>query len=590
MLEESHNGEGTTGHQTLAFHGHSKSGDVKGPLIYANYGSREDFKWLHDSGIDTQGAIALVKYYGTEGDRALKIKAAELAGFAGCLIYSDPKDDGYLRGTEAPLGHFMPPDGVQRGGVSLMSWVVGDVLTPGWESKQGQPRMKPEQTPGLVQIPSLPLSWKNAQKLLQALKGVGHMCPEEWKGGVPDTEWWTGDLSGPVVRLKNEQDEITNQPIWNVYGRIVGVEQPEKSIIIGNHRDAWSYGATDPGSGTAILMEMARIFGDLLARGWRPLRTIEFMSWDAEEYNLIGSTEFVENNLDGLRKDGYVYLNIDTPIIGNELHAAGSPVFQKILYGIIDRIYDPNLNTTLRELWDSRNAELEGLGAGSDYVAFQDIAGVSSLDLFFDGSDSGLPYHPYHSSYDDFDYVDTVGDPGFTYHGMMAEILGLLILELADRPVLPFDMAAYANALNKWVGELVEWTKGKGVAEAGVDMKVLQEAAAEVTKAVGNFQEWEHVWQNSVLSANGWEPIRLGSKRCDYNNQMAQFESGLLDLAQGGGVRSSSLSRPSFHLRIAILTSRGVDPQPHAIPPRRLRAPALVRLRRGLLPRDPRRR
>ncbi|PSR80673.1 hypothetical protein BD289DRAFT_373625 [Coniella lustricola] len=537
-LEEGDTGEETAGHQTYAFHGHSKSGDVKGPLIYANYGSREDFKRLYDSGIDTQGAIALVRYYGTQGDRALKVKAAELAGFAGCIIYSDPQDDGFLKGEVAPKGRFMPADGLQRGAVSLMSWVVGDVLTPGWESKQGMPRMKPEQTTGLVQIPSLPLAWRDAQVLLQHIEGFGQPCPEEWVGGVPEiSKWWTGNLSGPVVRLKNEQDENTQQPIWNVYGRIVGLEQPEKSIIIGNHRDAWSFGATDPGSGSAILLEMARIFGDLVDRGWRPQRTIEFMSWDAEEYNLIGSTEFVENNLEGLRKDGFVYLNLDTPIVGDEFHASGSPVFQDVLYRIIDRVYDPIRNATLRELWDGRSAELEGLGAGSDYVAFQDIAGVSSLDLVFD-SPKG-PNHPYHSNYDNFDWMDTVGDPGFTYHGLMAEITGLLILELSDRPILPFDMAAYANSLYKWTNELNDWTANKGANQDGqppLDMTVLKDAVLEVIDAVGSFQDWKHIWQNSVLAANGWEPIRLGSKRCEFNNLMSQFETGLLDVAQGGGI------------------------------------------------------
>lgn len=541
-LEEGETGEGTAGHQTYAFHGHSKSGDVKGPLIYANYGSREDFKRLYDSGIDTRGAIALVKYYGSQGDRALKVKAAEMAGFAGCIIYSDPKDDGFLRGQVAPDGRFMPADGVQRGAVSLMSWVVGDVLTPGWESKKGMPRMKPEQTKGLVQIPSLPLAWRDAQVLLQNIKGYGQPCPEEWVGGVPDIgEWWTGNLSGPIVRLKNEQDEVKDQPIWNVYGRIIGIEQPEKSIIIGNHRDAWSYGATDPGSGSAIMMELVRIFGDLLERGWRPARTIEFMSWDAEEYNLIGSTEFVENTLDVLRKDGYVYINIDTPIIGDEFHASGSPVFQKILYRIIDRVYDSNRNATLRELWDNRSAQIEGLGAGSDYVAFQDIAGVSSINLVFEGP--GGPFHPYHSNYDNYDWMDKVGDPGLTYHGMMTEVIGLLLLELADRPILPFDMAAYANALYKWTGELVDWSENKGANQEGhkpLDMNVLQESILELINAVASFQDWEHVWQNSVLAASGWEPIRLGSKRCEYNDRMSQFETGLLDLAQDGGVSSPS--------------------------------------------------
>ncbi|KAK2614942.1 hypothetical protein N8I77_001730 [Diaporthe amygdali] len=544
-LEEGETGGETAGHQTYVFHGHSKSGTVQGPLIYANYGSREDFKKLSDSGIDTKGAIALVKYYGTQGDRALKIKAAELAGFAGCIIYSDPRDDGFLRGDVAPDGRFMPADGVQRGGVSLMSWVVGDVLTPGWESKQGLPRLKPDESVGLVNIPSLPLAWRDAQVLLQHIKGFGQPAPDEWKGGVPDIgEWWTGNLSGPVVRLRNEQDEVADQPIWNVYGRIVGIEQPEKSIIIGNHRDAWSYGATDPGSGTAVMMELARIFGDLLDRGWRPLRTIEFMSWDAEEYNLIGSTEFVEKSLERLRKDGYVYINVDTPIGGDEFHASGSPVFQKILYRVIDRIYDPNYNTTLRELWDRRSGELEGLGAGSDYVAFQDIAGTSSLDLYFQESD-GLPSHPYHSSYDNFDWMDLVGDPGFVYHGMLAELMGLIILELSDRPVLPFDMAAYANALYKWTNELSDWAEKRAVNQDGkaiLDMNVLKKAALDTIDAVGSFQDWEQVWQNSVLAANGWEPIGLGQKRTEYNDHMANFETDLLDLARDGGIPAPAVA------------------------------------------------
>jgi N-acetylated-alpha-linked acidic dipeptidase len=538
-LEEGDTGGETAGHQTYTFHGHSKTGTVKGPLIYANYGSRDDFNKLSDIGIETKGAIALVKYYGTQGDRALKIKAAELAGFAGCIIYSDPRDDGFVRGDVAPEGRFMPADGVQRGGVSLMSWVVGDVLTPGWESKQGLPRLKPEESSGLVNIPSLPLAWRDAQVLLQHIKGYGLPAPDEWRGGVPDVgEWWTGNLSGPIVRLRNEQDERVDQPIWNVYGRIVGIEQPEKSIIIGNHRDAWSYGATDPGSGTAVMMELARIFGDLLGRGWRPLRTIEFMSWDAEEYNLIGSTEFVEKSLDGLRKDGYVYINVDTPIGGDEFHASGSPVFQKVIYRVIDRIYDPNHNATLRELWDRRSGELEGLGAGSDYVAFQDIAGTSSLDLYFQDSD-GLPSHPYHSSYDNFDWMERVGDPDFVCHGMLAELMGLVILELCDRPVLPFDMAAYANALYKWTNELSDWAEKKAadqVEQGSLNMNVLKKAVLDTIDAVGGFQDWEQVWQNSVLAANGWEPIGLGQKRTEYNDHMANFETDLLDLAIDGGV------------------------------------------------------
>lgn len=529
-LEEKEIGGATAGHQTFAFHGLSKAGDVKGPLIYVNYGSREDFKRIASKGIDTKGAIALVRYYGTQSNRGLKVKAAELAGFAGCIIYSDPADDGFLRGDTAPNGRFMPADGVQRGSVGLMNWVVGDVLTPGWESKEGQPRMTKEQTSGLVKIPSIPVSWRDAQVLLQHIQGFGEPCPSDWHGGVPDVEWWSGNSSSPIVRLKNEQDENERQEIWNVYGKIIGIEQSEKSIIIGNHRDSWSFGASDPGVGTAIMLEVSRIFGDLVSRGWRPLRTIEFMSWDAEEYNAIGSTEFVENNLEALQKNAFAYINLDVPVSGQEFHAAASPMFRKVLYKVLDRVIDPNFNTSLRMLWEDRKAELEGLGGGSDYVGFLDMAGTSSIDIRFDGA-----AHPYHSAYDNFDWMYHVGDPGFVYHTLLGQVLALLILELADRPVLPFDMGNYALSLGRYLGNLWQLGQDKGVNDR-YNLDPIKDAINEAEKSILEFEKWEISWEQTVVSSGGWEPVGLGQKRCDYNNRMANFETGLLDLEFGGGV------------------------------------------------------
>lgn len=533
-LEEEDTGEETAGRQTFAFHGHSKSGDVKGPLLYANYGSREDYKKLKDMGIDTKGAIALVRYYGTQTDRALKVKGAELAGFAGCIIYSDPADDGFLKGEVAPAGRYMPKDGVQRGAVSLMSWVVGDVLTPGWPSKEGRPRMVPNESPGLVGIPSLPLAWGDAEYLLRELQGHGQKVPEHWQGGVPDVkEWWTGDSSSPIVRLKNEQDENEQQPIWNVYGRIIGMEQTQKSVIIGNHRDAWAFGATDPHTGTAILVEMARIFGDLVSRGWRPLRTIEFMSWDAEEYNLIGSTEFVENNIKRMRQDAYAYINVDVGVSGSELRAAGSPLMQKTLLHAMNRVADPFLNVTLKQLWDDRGDSLEGLGAGSDYVAFQDIAGVSSLDLEFAGDQ-----YPYHSSYDTFELVDTVTDPGFVYHSMLAQVVGLVLLDLSDRAILPFDMPAYANRLKGWVEDLEKWVGGETGrdSDSHVPLGQMKDAAGLIKVNAEEFDKWEADWDRLVLQSGGWEAKEVGAARLTYNAKMVEFEKTFLDLEMGGGV------------------------------------------------------
>ncbi|PNH26824.1 hypothetical protein BJF96_g9898 [Verticillium dahliae] len=282
--------------------------------------------------------------------------------------------------------------------------VIGDVLTPGWGSKEGLPRMK---------------------------------------------------------------DEEKKQPIWNVYGKIEGIEQSEKTIMVGNHRDAWAFGATDPHTGTAIMMEVARLFGILLLKGWRPLRTIEFMSWDGEAYNMIGSTNF-------------------------ELHASGSPVFQSVLKRILERIEDPHHNMTLRELWDKRGGKIEEPSVRGDSVPFLDIAGTSTLDLSFRGDP-----HPQYSSYDNFDWMKRIGDPGFVYHGLMAQVVAFLCLELADRPIMPFDMEAYGVKLDKWAEELTECV---------------------------------------VMGGGGWESSGMNTKRIEYNTRMAGFETALLDIEQGGGI------------------------------------------------------
>jgi hypothetical protein len=548
-LEEPDVGGETAGLQTSVFHAHSKSGDVKGPLIYANYGTPDDFAMLSDNGIDTKGAIALVRVGGTHADMGSKVRAAELAGFAGCITYSDPADAGFVKGQAAPDGRWLPGDGVQRGSVGLSSLMIGDPLTPGWESEKSLPRITPKKSPALVNIPSLPLSWKDAQPLLQHLKGFGRLAPKEWAGGVPDVdEWWMGNLSSPVVRLKNEQEELQQKEVWNVYGRIAGIEQGYKTIIIGNHRDSLAFGATGPHSGTAVMLEIARIFGDLVSRGWRPLRTIRFMSWDAAEFNLIGSTEFVEKNTEALRDDAFAYINLDQAVTGDSFHASGSPVFRKLVLQILNRVSDPSQNTTIRDLFDRRNGQLEPLGAASDYAAFQDIAGTSSLDIRFEGEGS-----PHGSSYDNFDWMDRVGDPGFVYHTLLGQILALLTVELADRPVMPFDMIAYADSLKRWADDLQAWVKKLG---AKVDLLPLRSATDEAAMAIRVFNQWEVSWESSVVAASGWEPSGLGRKRCEYNTRMAKFETDLLDLEKDGGVSSPY----PHHFNLAVLQFQSPRP------------------------------
>jgi Peptidase family M28/Transferrin receptor-like dimerisation domain/PA domain len=529
------------------FHGHSKSGNVTGPLIYANYGSRDDFDWLKRQGISLENAIVIVRYGGTQGDRALKVKAAELAGAAGCIIYSDLETKGGLW----PDGRFMPIDGVQRGAVSLMSWVVGDVLSPGWASTPGEKkRLSPEESSGLVNIPSLPISWRDAKHLLEVLQGHGKEVPSDWRGGPLTTGYWTGGRDSPKVNLMNVQDEVSRAPIHNVLGRISGWEQTDKKVIIGNHRDAWCVGAADPGSGTAIMLELVRVFGGLRKLGWRPLRTIEFASWDGEEYNLIGSTEHVENRQDELRRDGFAYLNVDIGVSGADFWAAASPLYERSLLRVLDRTSDPVTNRTLRDIWDAGNTGLEGLGAGSDYVAFQDIAGTSSIDFGFRGQS-----YPYHSCYDNYAWMNKFGDPTFGYHTVMGQVWALLLLEMADKPVLPFDMEDYARHVTRYVNDLDGYVRAKeqtvNVPER-LDLESLHNLAADFQEEAHTFHDWDRAWTDLVFSSGGFENNVMAIKRMSHNNRMANFETHLLDLEDGGGV---CYYQSPISMTISLLTS-----------------------------------
>lgn len=532
VLEEDERHVETSGHQTYVFHGLSRSGDVKGPLIYANYGSRRDFEKLKEAGIDTKGAIALVRYYGPVDTAGLKVQAAEAAGFAGCLIYSDPADDGFKKSKEAPDGSGMPKGAVHRDTVALSHLVMGDILTPGWESKPELPRLE-MQNVHMVNIPSLPLSWRDAEILLKRLKGHGEIVPENWKGAVPDVDWWTGNVTSPIVRLKNEQDEVRHQEIYNVYGKILGQEQGGKSIIIGNRRDAWSFGATDPHSGTAIMLELARIFGELYEFGWRPLRTIEFMSWDGGAYNNIGSTEYVEMNLQRLRNDAFAYIDLNAAVSGREFRASGSPMFKKILLSALDRVQDPFTTKSMRQVWEERHGVIENLGTDSDYVAFQNMAGTSSLHLEFSGN-----VFPRHSSFDTHDVVEMHTDPGFDYHVTMAKIVSFVLYELADLNILQLDLHAYGESLGHWTDDLQQWINdqpGHKEDKQKFSLDEMRQAVDTVKSTVANFAEWEQSWRAATRNSRGWEDEQVTELRKAYNDRMGQFETALLDQSQVGG-------------------------------------------------------
>ncbi|KAB8338701.1 hypothetical protein FH972_021646 [Carpinus fangiana] len=527
-------------HQSLNFHGHSRSGDVTGPLIYANYGARKDFAWLKQQGIPLNGSIVLVRHYGSQIDSALKVKAAELAGAAGCVIYSDPAEDGFRKGEVYPDGPWRPEGSVQRGAVSLMSWVVGDVLTPGHPSVRTADRLSIDNATGLVGIPSIPLSWRDAKVLLASLQTqeAGLKVPDTWQGGVPDITYWTGGLSSPTVNLKNIQDEEEMQPIRNVLGRIDGYEDFKKQVYVGNHRDAWCFGSVDPGSGTAVFMEVVRIFGELIKLDWRPRRSIVFASWDGAEYNLIGSTEHVEDRVDHLRQYGLAYLNVEVGVAGKSFRASSSPLFARSISRVLDRVSDPASNSTLRQLWNDTGARLGGLDRRGDYVAFQNIAGMSSIDFGFEG-ESGA--YPSHSCYDNLDWMRTQGDSGFAYHVALAQIWALLILQIADEPIVPYDFQRYAEEVNTYVLDLEADTKRHTEEWASsnhsrtipiIDFKSLKDASATFSRNAGVFMFWEEKWQMDTLAHNGMESQETAIRRISHNSRMLEFESHLLDLPQ----------------------------------------------------------
>ncbi|KAF1842399.1 Zn-dependent exopeptidase [Cucurbitaria berberidis CBS 394.84] len=524
--------------QTPAYHGLSASGNATGPLIYVNYCDKKDFKRLWDSNVDVKGAVALCRYHGTQPDLAMKVKAAQEAGVAGVLVYSDPADDGFKKGNPWPDGKWRPGDSVQRGSVAQTNMIMGDVLTPGKSSAKKQERISKDNNPALPKIPSLPLSWKDAQKLLQSLKGSGEQLPDDWVGGVPDVgdKWFSGHPdTSPKVYLQNYQDEVEQQRITNVFGSIKGSEDPGRKIIIGNHRDSWCFGAADPGSGTAIMLEVMRVLGLLRAQGWHPLRTIEFASWDGGEDNRIGSTEYVEANADTLREGAIAYLNVDIGVTGDKLWASGSPIFQHAWSRVLDRLTDPHENKTLKELWENHDGRIDNPNAASDDVPFLSIAGTSSMNFGFtsDSKDSHASNPMTGSCYETLNWMAKYVDPDFQYHHLLAQIWILLILELAQEPIMPMKIEDYARALQEEGQKLLDWTE---TTASGYDIEIFQplvDSLSMFKKKADDFHKWETYWYNQVYATGGFETQAVTLQRVLHNAKISRFESDLLDLPRG---------------------------------------------------------
>jgi N-acetylated-alpha-linked acidic dipeptidase len=446
--------------QLPTYNAYSVDGDVTGELVYVNYGIPEDYEELARHGVSVAGKIVIARYGAAW--RGIKPKVAAEHGAIGCLIYTDPEDDGYFHGDVYPKGGHRPPHGVQRGSVSDIALFSGDPLTPGVGATADAPRLTKEESGKLTKIPVLPLSWADAQPLLEALGGP--LAPEDWRGGLPIT-YHLGP--GPAeVRLKLEFD-WSLAPAYDVIAVLPGAERPDQWVLRGNHHDAWVNGATDPISGMVALLEEARVVAELAKAGHRPKRTIVYAAWDAEEPGLLGSVEWAEQHADELREKAVAYVNTDSFGRGF-LGAGGSHTLERLVNQVARSVPEPKTDLTVAErahkavevfgnadrferAGDPPALRLFAMGSGSDYTPFLQHLGVASLDLGFGGEDD---YGQYHSIYDSIDHYVRFMDPDFAYGAAMAKTAGRVVLRLANADLLPFEFGALAAEVGIYVEEL----------------------------------------------------------------------------------------------------------------------------------------
>ncbi len=455
-----------TREQLPTYNAYSIDGDVTARLVYVNYGNREDYEELDRMGVSVKGAIVISRYGG--GWRGIKPKVAGEHGAIGCIIYSDPKGDGFFHGEDYPEGGWRPRDGVQRGSVMDTDY-PGDPLTPEIGAVPGAKRLAIKDAKTITKIPVLPISYADAQPLLAALRG--QIAPEGWRGALPIT-YHVGP--GPArVHLKVTSDWAT-KPVYDVIATLQG-SAPDEWVIRGNHHDAWVNGADDPLSGQSAMLEEARMLGELHKQGWTPKRSIIYCAWDGEEPGLLGSTEWVETHLGDLRKHAVTYINSD----GNErgyFFAGGTQDLQAIVSAVAHDVNDPEKNISIFErahlhsIMQAKDAEdrgqarkhndlrLNALGDGSDFTAFQDFAGISSLDVGFGGEDEGDQYH---SIYDDFYWYTHFADTDFSYGRVLSQTAGSTMMRIADADLLPFDYAPQYDAIAKYETDLEKLLKDK---------------------------------------------------------------------------------------------------------------------------------
>jgi N-acetylated-alpha-linked acidic dipeptidase len=539
---------------------YSPSGEVKTQVVYANYGLPEDYQRLAELGIDVRGRIVLVRY--GQCFRGVKVHLAELHGAAAVLLYSDPADDGYRAGDPYPRGPWRPESGMERGSVQYTFFYPGDPLgplsgaAPSGNSRDGELR----KGLNLPRIPSLPISWRDASELMAYLRGP--KVPREWQGGMP-VQYHAGP--GPAEAHLKLAMRMETRPIYNVVARLEG--ETSDWVLAGNHHDAWVFGAADPGSGTAVLLELARSLGALKHAGWTPLRTILFCSWDAEEFGLVGSTAWVEQHGEELARQAIAYLNMDIAVLGERFGGAATPSLRELVREAARDTTDPRTGKSVYERWRERTAQftqaqrtkdfgkgiaerplpMSAMGSGSDYSAFYQHAGIPALDISSAGE-----YGVYHSVYDDFNWMKRFGDPDFSYHVMMTQIAGHILMRLADSDVPAFDYGEYAAELNRLLGDLRGYARAAGARdERLLDLRRVEAAAA-------GFQVEARKAEDAVRGLLAGSPER---RQCEgVTRALAQVETALLSPhgLTGRPWYRHTFSAPGINTGYAAVTFPGV--------------------------------
>ena len=492
-----------------AYNAYSPSGDVTGDIVYVNYGIPADYEQLAKLGVDVRGKIVLARYGGSW--RGIKPKLAAQHGAVGCIIYSDPRDDGYFQGDVFPDGPFRAWGMIQRGSVMDMPTYPGDPSTPDRPSKPGVDRIPMADIKTFSPIPVQPMSYRDGVEMLKRLKGA--VAPESWRGALPIT-YHVGP--GPAKVHMTLHMDYGQRRLIDVVGRITGAELPDEWVIVGSHRDAWVYGASDSVSGHVSMMSVARAFGEMMRKGWRPRRSILFVSWDGEEPGLLGSTEFVEDLTTELRAKAAVYINRDAGADGSIFSASGVHSLTPFLHELAQSVASGDASKTMYDTWlahardEAKPKEGEpmlaappvgALGSGSDYTAFLDHVGISAVDMGLNGEGGGGTYH---SIYDDPTWFRKFIDPTFKYSVLASQVTGVALLRLADADLLPFDYESYGKQIGTYVDEIQKEAEKKSADGARkIEFTELRSAAQAFAKAGADLRaQSEHLLSAGSVDRN----------------------------------------------------------------------------------------